>query len=178
MNKTELISENNELITNFEKDHKSDIESIIKDSMKTKNLKIINSKDDLSGANGFYMIFCNKAKESLDCTCTLKKDDVDYICVYRGHSSNIKNRLESHLFFDENTKYPNCMKVIIESKKYNINNEIKKVYIDGKIDESVILPTWNWGVIHIPLTDSKQALREMFENVFDGLYKKPIFSDK
>lgn len=178
MSKKELIESSNKILSDFENNNKANIKLIIKNSVIDKNLKIINSKDDLSGSNGFYMIFCSKEKNESDCSCTINKDGNDYYCVYRGHSSNIKSRLESHLFYDKNSKYPNCMKIMIENRKYNLNIETKKVYAGKKTVENVVLPSWNWGVIHIPLTGSKKALREMFENVFDGLFSKPIFSDK
>ena len=63
------------------------------------------------------------------------------------------------------------------AKKYNVNIEEQTLYLNGK-KTSADFPKGEWIVIRIPLDNSKQAIREMFETVFDNKYGKPVFSEK
>lgn len=90
----------------------------------------------------------------------------------------MKDRLESHLFYKQNSAYKSCLKIKLKNKKYNINIFNRNLYLDGLLQKNVKLPNWNWFVIKIPLLNSNQAIREMFETAFDKEYGKPIYSDR
>jgi hypothetical protein len=178
MKKKELIETINQINAQITKLVEPSIKQIIAESLK-KEPTVITKKEDVTGAVGFYMIFSNVSDADSKCSCAIKHEDKRFTCVYRGHSYHMKNRLLSHLFYEPNSQYPNCMKIKIEGKKYNINLETQKLYFEEKeISEEPFPDDRKWLIITIPLTGSKQAIREMFEIVFDQTYGKPIYSDK
>lgn len=132
----ELIKSVNEINCNIEKllidnignEIKKAITRVVSDE-KSQDIRIINSPDDLCGFQivGFYMIFNNDIEgiKNNTCTCRIKYEKEEYTCVYRGHSYHMKDRLLSHLFYEPNGTYPNCMQVKINDGKYNINIEKK-----------------------------------------------------
>lgn len=178
MKKKYLIETINQINLQLTKLVEPIIKQIITDGLKTKP-KVIVGKENVKGGVGFYMIFSNVSSTDLNCSCTIEHKGETFTCVYRGHSYHMKNRLLSHLFYEPNSQYPNCMKIEIKDKKYNINLEAQKLYLKGQeINETPFPIKQKWLVITIPLADSKQAIREMFEIVFDQTYGKPIYSDK
>ena len=186
MKASELIKIINDIQDGIGKAFEKEIQDIIKDalspqSLKSKNAKKVTAVQDLDGwdSSGFYMIFNNATQPDNHCTCTIEYGDETkkYTCVYRGHSSHITDRLKSHLFYSSTNLYPNCMQVIHNGKKYNINIASNELF--NKDDKSK--ETWNaceWLVVKITLSSSKQGTREMFEGAFDSVYQKPIYSCK
>lgn len=177
MNKKELIQSinklNNQIFKLIEPNIREIIENYVKDE---KFYNLIKSKTDIKGSNSFYMIFSNNISFT-NIGCKIQYNQKSFYCVYRGHSYTTKERLISHLFYDKNSKYPNCMKIKIGAEKYNINIQEKKLYKNGKSME-IKFPEGDWIVVRIPLPKSKQAIREMFETAFDNKYQKPVFSEK
>lgn len=180
MDKFNLIKMSNDILDNFKDEHFKDITEIITQCLANKKNEFekIAKESDLKGSNGFYMIFCDNEPNNNQCTCQIKISNKVYYCVYRGHSYNTKERLLAHLFNGPDSKYDNCMLVPYENDKYNINISSKKYFKNKKEIPRFTLPNWEWGVMRIPLNDSKQALREMFESVFDKEYSKPAFCDR
>ena len=177
MKKEELIRTINGLNDEIEKLVEPSIQAIIECSVsENKNHELIQNKDDVKGSVGFYMIFSNNTNFT-NTGCTITYNNKPFYCVYRGHSYTTRERLISHLFYDKNSKYPNCMKIKIGVEKYNINIEEKKLYKNGK-SMGIKFPGGDWIVVRIPLPKSKQAIREMFETAFDNKYQKPVFSEK
>ena len=177
MKKNELIETINKINTQITKLSEPSIKQIIQENLKKKPI-VICKKEELKGSVGFYMIFSNVSVTDSN-ACIINHGGEEFTCVYRGHSYNMKNRLLSHLFYEPNSQYPNCMRIKIKRKKYNINLETQKLYVDKKETSEATFPSdQKWLVITIPLTNSKQAIREMFETVFDQTYGKPIYSDK
>ncbi len=177
INKKDLIESinklNNEICKLIEPNIREIIETYVKDE---KSYKLIKSKTDIKGSNSFYMIFSDNISFT-NKGCKIQCNHKSFYCVYRGHSYHTKERLLSHLFYESNSKYQNCMKIMLNSKKYNINIEEQTLYLSGK-KTSADFPKGEWIVIRIPLDNSKQAIREMFETVFDNKYGKPVFSEK
>ena len=177
MDKKELIQSinklNDEICKLIEPNIREIIETYVKDE---KSYNLIKRKTDIKGSNGFYMIFSDNISFTKT-GCKIQYNQKSFYCVYRGHSYHTKERLFSHLFYEVNSEYQNCMKIVLNSKKYNINIEEQTLYLN-KEKTSVDFPKGEWIVIRIPLDNSKQAIREMFETVFDNKYGKPVFSEK
>lgn len=174
MTKNDLIKKVSDFNTQIEELIQPQIEEIIGD--KKNKLIEINNILEIKGSVGFYMIFCsNKIPGAKYC---LTENKTKYYCVYRGHSYNMKNRLISHLFYEPNGAYKNCMQIDINNKKYNINIETETLYANkSTINKDYYPKKWKWAYVSIPLTNSKQAFREMFETTFDKKYKhRPPFN--
>lgn len=183
MKKNEVLKELIENYNTFEKQQIKIIKPLLdEESIKKYNFKIVEKKADLSkdinSTVGFYMIFSSVKPRSSVCKLMLEVDDETFYCVYRGHSCKMKDRLISHLFYDPNGKYENCMKVLIDDNKYNINIETKTIYDNKQVNENVVFPDNKWLVKTIVLSNTKQGIREIFEMTFDELYNKPPYSDK
>lgn len=178
MNKSNLISAFNTMLKGFEKPHFLDIQKLIEDSITVENFVSVTKKDDLKGAEGFYMIFCDAKPPPPICNCQIKISGKDYYCVYRGGATTVKERIISHLYFDLKSKHPNCMKILLSNSRYNINLDSETLFKDREAVSEVPFPDWKWGVIRIPLDGSIRALRDVFERGFDALYGMPLFSDK
>lgn len=177
MEKNELIQAINQLNENVLKLVMPNIQEIIEKHVSdSEKYEKINKIEDVHGGVGFYMIFSD-CKEFTQNGCDLTYEDSKFYCVYRGHSYHVRERISSHLFYSPGNKYPNCMKIVINDKKYNINIEEKELYEDKTV-ANVTFPNCQWIIVKIPLDNSKQAIREMFEQAFDSKYGRPIFSDK
>lgn len=188
MKASKLIKKINSLQKAIEDVFQDEVKNIIDSSLnggvlkESKDCKKIKSISDLEGwdTNGFYMIFNNHIVQQNTCTCQVKLDGENkpYICVYRGHSYHLKDRIQSHLFYDFSTSYNSCMQVLVKEKKYNIDISKGTLYFKGEPQKNLEFPRCNWLVVKITLSNSKQSTREMFESVFDSVYGKPIYSDK
>lgn len=175
MKKSDLIKSINEINDKICKLVEPNIQEVIRQYISnTSKYELVKSKDDIKGSVGFYMVFSSNRTFTKK-ACKIKHNGSDFYCVYRGHSYNTKERLISHLFYEQNSKYPNCMKIEINSKFYNINIGKKELYPNGNNEK---FPKGEWIVIRIPLSNSKQVVREMFETAFDNKYGKPAFSKK
>ena len=174
--KKRIIKKANEIKSDFEKNNKDTIVGIIENYLPKP--KIITSKNDVKGANGFYIILSSRKPKASKCTCKVDVKSKTFYAVYRGHSSDMKKRIVSHLFYDSTCEYPNCMKIMRNSQRYNINIETKSLYNKGVIDANALFPEDEWAIVTVPLSRSKQFLREIFEEVFDDKFEKPPYSDK
>lgn len=143
----------------------------------------IEKYDDLKGLKsgpGFYVILTNYKETEKNCTLAINKNTA----IYRGHCSNLRRRVESHLF---NKKYNEeyfkrradkekkgekfsevpfnaCMKIDPEVSGININDETYSKY--------------EWYVIQFKMPLSSQFIREQAEGVFDELFGKPFANRK
>ncbi len=143
-----------------------------------KNMHAVANKVDLKGFKtvGFYMVFNTDNNKNNMCQLKIQYKNKEYYCVYRGQSYHMHDRLISHLFYQPNGPYPNCMKVEVNGKKYNINLEEKALYEKNVKVVNANYPSWEWLVIKISLQKTKQATREMFEDAFDKKFGRPIYS--
>ena len=152
----------------------TEILNIIKNEMQFVK---INARKDLTyikNSEGFYIILRNNYDEI---SCKYKKGK--FVAVYRGHASKMRERIESHLFYNsDNTNLPNCMKVYVDEKRsVNINIETKKTY-EKREESGCKFPSCKWMVAYVTLNKSKQGFREMFEKTFDRKYNKPEYSKR
>ena len=126
--KSDLIKSINEINDKICKLVEPNIQEVIRQYISnTSKYELVKSKDDIKGSVGFYMVFSSNRTFTKK-ACKIKHNGSDFYCVYRGHSYNTKERLISHLFYEQNSKYPNCMKIEINSKFYNINIGKKELY--------------------------------------------------
>lgn len=181
MKANELVRAINTINASVEKAFENEIISIIEKSLSQNgHIQSITSQSDLKGFSvaGFYMIFNNDPCAPQQCTCSFSKNKKTYTCVYRGQANPMKERVESHLFYSPTGRYDNCMLVTYNGSEYNIDISKPTLYQKGKEINGIAFPQYEWFVVKISLTNSKQATREMFESVFDKKYGKPIYSHK
>lgn len=172
MKKTELIKLYDSIEEQFYNDNVQTIIDIIRTEMKFVEVRERKDIKKIKGSEGFYIILRNKYR---DLECRYKNNG--FIAVYRGHASKMRERIESHLFYDPaNDKYQNCMKISIDdNNNININIETKKTYKNGK-EIKCKFPSCKWKIAYVSLNKSKQHFREMFEKAFDSEFCKPEYS--
>lgn len=114
--------------------------------------------DDLHQSDGFYMILNDEINDG-DCL-EITNGSKTYRCVYRGESTELKDRLISHLFNDSaKPKYTTCMKV--NDKYVDLSN--------GNLNLSGLVVTYG-------MNGSTSEFRRMFEKAFDEKYGRPKYS--
>lgn len=114
--------------------------------------------EDLHTSDGFYMIFNDE--ENNENFLKITNRSKTYGCVYRGESSELKDRLISHLFNNSaKPKYTTCMKV-------------NEKYVDLSSDNLNL----NWLVVTYGMNGSTSEFRRMFEKAFDEKYGRPKYS--
>jgi hypothetical protein len=114
---------------------------------------------------GLYLIATDVPIEMNPCTLKLNKT---LPVVYRGHSSNVRERVESHLFYDTyiarkaRRGFTVCMK--LDGKNINIDKRP--------------LNKRQWFVVAHSMPRSNAIIRISAEIAFDTVFEKPIGSDK
>ena len=174
MKKTELRKSFDLIESDFYRENSDTIIEIIESEMNFVDIKAKKDIKQIKGTEGFYIILRNKYNRS---NCKYKINE--FVAVYRGHASKMRERIESHLFFDpEGSDFRNCMKISIgDDSSVNINIETQRTYKDGKESKQAI-PRCDWRVAYVSLNKSRQGFREMFEKAFDSKYNKPDYSKK
>ena len=128
----------------------------------------IRHPEDLSsvlGGPGFYFIATDV--RTIQNPCSLIINESLHV-VYRGHSSDVRERIESHLFYDlyhakdSGRRFTICMK--LDRKNININK--------------APLNRNQWVVITHSMPKSTTLIREAAEVGFDSVFDKPIGCDK
>jgi hypothetical protein len=121
-----------------------------------------NDLDEIIYGSGFYIILTDNIFSDNKCTFKLKNQ----VAIYRGHSTFVKKRLQSHLAnnkYNENeSTYKVCLKIEDGVNGININ---EKPY-----------NTWGWTVVVHKMRNSDKLMREQAEYAFDELYGKPCKS--
>lgn len=114
---------------------------------------------------GFYLIATDVPTQSNPCRLTVESD---LPIVYRGHSYNVRERIESHLFYGSYTtkesarRFSVCMK--LDGKNINIDRQP--------------LNKQTWVVVTHSMPKSKILIREAAEVAFDRTFGRPVGSDK
>ena len=132
-------------------------------------IRTIRSQDDvldvLSGP-GFYCIATTAPISGNK--CTLKLGAGRAAVVYRGHSHTVRERIESHLFYDSYVKkasgrrFTVCMK--LDGKNVNIDRGFASNH--------------DWLVATHSMPKSKVLIREAAEVGFDAAFRRPVGSDR
>jgi hypothetical protein len=113
---------------------------------------------------GFYLIATDLDIDSNPCKLSVKKCGV----VYRGHSYGVKERIESHLFYDSylvkdsGRRFTVCVK--LDGKNINI--------------DKAPLNKNKWFAVTHSMPKSNTLIREAAEAAFDKVFGRPIGSDK
>lgn len=128
---------------------------------KIENEKSIN---EILKGPGFYLIASTIETPENSCNLKIKESSV----IYRGHSSNVRERVESHLLHnsyikkDSARRFTVCMK--LEGKNINIDQaEFRK---------------HQWYVVTHSMPKSMKLIREAAEIAFDRTFGKPACSTK
>jgi len=138
-----------------------------------KNHESIN--EIFSGA-GLYLIFSNVNFASNECSLTFNSSKV----IYRGESSLLKKRIESHLFNKLYNKYYDVRESEAKEKRRNFGEVRYNTCIKVKQNENGINineePYLNheWFVIIHKMVGSNSIIRKQAEIAFDSLYNKPF----
>lgn len=133
-------------------------------------IHIVKNYSDLENNNilkgpGFYLIASNYAVGENPCTLFINGDKQ---VVYRGHSYNVRERIESHLFYDSYTsknsgrRFTVCLKL----DRDNINIDKPPLNKHG------------WVIVTHSMGNSKSLIREAAEMAFDEVFSKPVGSNK
>jgi len=136
-----------------------------KKKIKTHTLKSSNDLDSVLSGPGFYLIATDVQTQINPCTLTI---GANLKVVYRGHSYNVRERIESHLFYNSylvknaGRKFTVCMKL----DRNNINID-KFPYNENQ-----------WVVVTHSMPKSTILIREAAEVAFDGVFEKPVGSYK
>jgi hypothetical protein len=132
-------------------------------------LQVIRSYEDLLsvlGGPGFYCIASTVPTEGNRCTLRLGASKA--AVVYRGHSHTVRERIESHLFYDSyvrknsGRRFTVCMK--LDGKNINVER--------GSTSKH------EWLVVTHSMPGSKVLIREAAEVGFDAAFGRPIGSDR
>lgn len=120
--------------------------------------------ENVLAGRGFYLVATDLDAGNNPCKLSVKGARV----VYRGHSYGVRERIESHLFYDSylakdsGRRFTVCMKL----DGGNIN-------IDRKP-----LNKHRWVVVTHSMPKSTKLIREAAEAAFDRVFGRPIGSDK
>ena len=150
-------------------------------------ISCIDDLNKIRARNGFYILLSDYNIES-NKAMVIKYNDKGYKFVYRGESSNVKERITSHFIYDPtNKKYPSTMQVTLTTKDEN-DLGFTKVRINLKsslFHDSNNLSNTNqmsenfiksiWILYFIPLNKSYSSFRSIYEIEFDKIYGKPMF---
>jgi hypothetical protein len=156
----------NEIASHFEQFF-NDADYLQKQKGKIKKhvVKLHTDLDKVLRGAGFYLIATDYPTGTNP--CTLKIAD-GLPVVYRGHSYNVRERVESHLFYDQyrikdsGRRFTVCMKL----DGGNIN--IDKSPLNGK----------QWMVVTHSMTKSTSLIRQAAEIGFDNVFGRPVGSDR
>lgn len=114
---------------------------------------------------GFYFIATDISIKNNPCTLRL---DTQLNVVYRGHSYNVRERIESHLFYDEYLKKDSGRRFTVSMKLDGKNINIDKVPLIRN----------TWVVVTHSMPKSNILIREAAEVGFDDAFGKPVGSDR
>lgn len=137
-------------------------------NLKSSDLTSIKKYEDienLKSSSCFYVILTDYKFKENKCKFVV---DGQYKAIYRGHGTNPKKRLASHLFNTEykqnkgNTNYTVCMKLD--------GNDGLDINLDDKYINQ------NWCVYQLPLPNSKLFIRRQAELGFDDAFETPLAS--
>ena len=132
-------------------------------------LQVIRSPENLNNVlrgPGFYCIATTVP--TLGNRCTLKLGMKQATVVYRGHSHTVRERIESHLFYDSyiqkdsGRRFTVCMK--LDGRNINVDRGAAS--------------THEWLVATHSMPKSKVLIREAAEVGFDAAFQRPIGSDR
>jgi hypothetical protein len=132
--------------------------------IKITKIESLQSLDSVLSGAGFYLIASTMPTPNNGCRLQIGSSRV----IYRGHSSNVRERLESHLFYGSYTtknagrKFTVCMK--LNGKNVNLDE-------CSKIDD-------DWYVVTHSMPKSMKLIREAAEAAFDAEFGKPVCSTK
>lgn len=132
--------------------------------IKITKIESLQSLSSVLGGAGFYLIASTMVTPNNSCRLKIFSSRV----IYRGHSSSVRERLESHLFYGSYTrrnagrKFTVCMK--LNGKNVNLDECSK---IDGE-----------WYVVTHSMPKSMKLIREAAEAAFDAEFGKPVCSTK
>ncbi|GKZ02636.1 hypothetical protein ANS017_13200 [Paraclostridium bifermentans] len=117
---------------------------------------------------GFYIILTDCKYNENKCKLEMIQDSIKIKAIYRGHCTQVKNRIESHLFnqkhnkSEKSTKYEVCMKIEENEQGINIDEEPYKDNV--------------FYVIQTKMKNSNEIMREAMEYGFDEKYGRPFAS--
>ncbi|PIL46624.1 hypothetical protein CR105_00220 [Massilia eurypsychrophila] len=124
---------------------------------------------------GLYVIMTTCDIPGRD-VCTFAVRDSDVKAIYRGHSSNVGDRIMSHL---TNTAYMAMCDAIPSKKPWGGFIKIAEGVGDGGIDiTSVPYTTGKWTVVVFPMEGSSEPLRRLAEEGFSLAFGTPVRSIK
>lgn len=132
--------------------------------------------EKLHSGPGFYVILTDYKYGENDCTLIINGG---FKAIYRGHCSNLRRRVESHLFNKQYNEEYSKRKTEKKgtSKKFSevpFNACMKIDAEDGiNIDENTY-SQYEWLVFQIKMPKSSRLTRELAEHTFDELYKTPL----
>lgn len=114
---------------------------------------------------GFYLIATDFPATPNPCTASVGSD---VRVVYRGHSYGVRERIESHLFYetyrakDSGRRFTVCMK--LGGRNINIDRHP--------------LSKKKWVVVTHSMPTSTSLIREAAEAAFDTVFGRPVGSDR
>ncbi len=167
MNK--LIQLHKQELTKLENKFVKDIKTYFK-NYKDYEPVIIKNITDLNKIpyeNGFYVILTDYPL--IGNNCSFKHNDL--IAIYRGQCSQVRNRINSHLFNENYKKNHNG-----KSVNYTVCLKIDEKDKGGINIDKDSYSNYNWMVVIHKMKDSNKLIREYAEKAFDELYEKPICS--
>jgi hypothetical protein len=98
----------------------------------------------------------------------------DLKAIYRGHSSNVRERVMGHLTHDA---YIAMCRTKTNKKPWGAFFKIDDESGDGGVDiTSAPYNGYTWSIVVYKMTDSNRALRELAENGFSGAFGTPARS--
>lgn len=129
-----------------------------------------------SGA-GLYLILSNLNFDNNNCLLKLNNF---FKVIYRGESSLLRKRIESHLFNKSYNKFYNIRESEAKSKRrnfgevrYNTCIKIKQNENGINIDEKSY-SGYEWFVIIHKMVGSNSVIRKQAEKAFDSMYQRPF----
>lgn len=133
--------------------------------IKTQAVKLHGDLQKILGGPGFYLIATDLPAIPNPCSLAVESDAR---VVYRGHSYNVRERIESHLFYDayramdSGRRFTVCMK--LDGRNINIDKHP--------------LNRNKWLVVTHSMPKSTVLIREAAEVAFDAVFGKPVGSDR
>lgn len=121
--------------------------------------------EDVLYGPGFYLIATDVETGKNDCRLTIAGN---LRVVYRGHSSNVRERIESHLFYDSYRNKDAGRRFTVCMKLDGANINIDRAPLDGN----------RWAVVTHSMPGSTLLIREAAEAGFDEVFGKPVGSDR
>jgi hypothetical protein len=114
---------------------------------------------------GFYLIATDLPTEDNPCTLTVGNG---LPVVYRGQGYHVRERIESHLFYDRYRAKKSTLGYTVSIKLGNVNINVDEASFSD----------YQWLVVTHSMPRSIRPIRETAEEAFDNVFGRPVGSSR